>query len=453
MSYLDRISLRQRVLKAGGWSLAGYGLSQAIRFGTNLLLTRLLAPEMFGVMAIAVIMMLGLAMFSDVGLRQNVVQSGRGNDPAFLNTAWTIQILRGVVLWFFALCVSLLVYLAIRIGVVPKDSVYANPVLPDVIAVLSVTAIIGAFQSTKLFEASRGLSLFEVTKIEIVGQIAGLLCMLGWAAVDRSIWVLVAGSICSSLVTVLLSHVWLPGVSNRWEWDRSALREIFHFGKWIFLSSILFFLVNSGDRLLLGALVNTTALGVYVIAFSLFSSVELVLTKVIADVTFPALSEVVRERPTELQASYYRLHVVIASFAYFCSGILMISGQMVISTLYDNRYNQAGWMLEVLAIALLTSPLHLAGQCFLALGAPRLLSILIATRLIALFVCLPIGFHFFGLSGALAGIVFSYFSSMTTTIFYRVKFGLFNLRKELYLIPVIVVGMIIAKAFNLMVGY
>ena len=94
----DRISLKKRVLTAGVWSLAGYGLSAAIRFGTNLLMTRLLVPEMFGVMSIATVVMVGLAMFSDVGLRQNVIQSKRGSESAFLNTAWIIQIFRGIVL-------------------------------------------------------------------------------------------------------------------------------------------------------------------------------------------------------------------------------------------------------------------------------------------------------------------------------------------------------------------
>src|SRR6266571_1268363 len=149
MPTLNRISLKRKILNAGVWSLAGYGLSQAIRFGSNLLMTRLLVPEMFGVMAIATTVMVGLAMFSDVGLKQSVIQSKRGNDPDFLNTAWVIQILRGFVLWVFAICVSLLIFLADRIGMVPKDTVYADPILPYVIAILSITAVIGGFQSTK----------------------------------------------------------------------------------------------------------------------------------------------------------------------------------------------------------------------------------------------------------------------------------------------------------------
>src|SRR5215470_13141142 len=118
----DRISLRKRILSAGTWSLAGYGLSQAIRFGTNLLMTRLLVPDMFGVMAIATVVMVGLAMFSDLGLRQSIVQSRRGDDPAFLNTAWSVQIIRGVLLWVATVLVALLVAIADSLGLAPTDS-------------------------------------------------------------------------------------------------------------------------------------------------------------------------------------------------------------------------------------------------------------------------------------------------------------------------------------------
>ena len=98
-----KMSLKQRALNAGFWSLAGYGFNQALRFGSNLLMTRLLVPEMFGVMTIAYVVMTGLAMFSDLGLRPSVVQSKRGSDPVFLNTAWATQILRGLLLGVLAL--------------------------------------------------------------------------------------------------------------------------------------------------------------------------------------------------------------------------------------------------------------------------------------------------------------------------------------------------------------
>jgi len=453
MSSPDQLSLKQRVLNAGAWRLAGYVLSQALRFGSNLLMTRLLVPEMFGVMAIAMLVVVGLTMFSDVGLKQSIVQSKRGHDPHFLNTAWVIQILRGVTLWAIAVCIALLLFLANSVGLVPKDSVYANPSLPYVIAILSVIALIGGLQSTKIYEASRNILLGPVTKIELVAQIIGLLCMIGWVFIDRSIWALVGGTVCSAVVTSAMSHTWLPGVANRWQWDRSAARHIVHFGKWILVSSILGFLVNNGDRLLLGGLISPDLLGVYVIAFSIYNAVEQIVSKLIGDIIYPALGEVTRERPEDLKTTYYRFFAVTASFVYFCAAILMVSGHALIELLYDPRYEQAGWMLQFLAARLLTTPYYVTAMCFLSLGFSMLFSHLIAIRVVTLFLLVPLGFHFLGIHGALAGIVISSFSSLPTIIIFMIKHQMFNLRKELLPLLAGLAGILLAEGFNLAVGH
>src|SRR5258707_8343403 len=96
--------------------------------------------------------------------------------------------------------------------------------------------------------------------------------------------------LCAAAARTLLSHAWLPGTANRWQWERAAFREIIGLGKWIFASSILGFFVNSADRLILGALTSAAVLGVYVIAFLIFSSVELVFARIVSEVSFPALS-------------------------------------------------------------------------------------------------------------------------------------------------------------------
>jgi O-antigen/teichoic acid export membrane protein len=449
----DRAPLRQRVFFAGAWSLAGYGLSQAIRFGSNLLMTRLLVPQMFGIVAIATLVQICLAMFSDLGLNLSVIQSKRGRDPAFLNTIWVTQIIRGVVLWFIALIMSLLLFFANRVGMVPANSVYADPSLPYVIAVLAVTAIIRGAQSTKLYEASRDLVFGRITQIDILAQLAGLLLMLGWAAIDRSIWALVAGTFCWSFVTTLLSHISVPGVTNRWEWDRSAFDQIVSFGKWIFLSSILGFLAINGDRVLLAGLVGATFFGVYVIAFSMLSAIDQILSKIITSVAYVALSETAREGRVDLKTPYYRFYVVIASCAYFCSGFLVVSGQSLIELLYDRRYEDAGWILQILAVSLLAIPSRLAIQCLLIFGLPNIFSHIGVVRLVSLYLSIPIGFHFFGFLGGLWAIVLASFSTVPVTIAYAVKYGVFDLRKELLLLPVIFAGAIVAMAFNLAVDH
>lgn len=441
------------MLSAGIWSLAGFALSLLIRLGSNLLMTRLLMPEMFGVMAIATTVMIGLGMFSDVGLRQSVVQSKRGDDPDFLNTAWTIQIVRGVLIWGAALLLCVGLQIAARLGLFSADSVYAAPSLPYVIGVLSISAVISGFGSTKVFEASRGITLGRITRLEIFSQIFGLCCMLAWVTFDRSIWALVAGSLGGSLSRTILSHISLPGTRNHWRLEPNAFREVIHFGKWILMGSVLGFLVNSGDRLLLGGMVDATVLGYYAIASLFVGALEGVLSKIMGDVSFPAFSEVVRDKKVNLKKSYYRFLAVIAAISYFTGGFLITFGGTLISLLYDRRYHDAGWMLEITATILLTVPFRLATQSFLAMGKPRLQSDVVMVRLISLILATPIGFRLFGLQGALWGIVFSHFSYIPIIVYYNMKHHLFDIRIELYLLAIVPIGLAAGKVCALMAGY
>jgi O-antigen/teichoic acid export membrane protein len=440
MTLSTQLSLKQRVLNAGVWSLAGYVLSLVLRLGSNLLMTRLLAPEMFGVMAIASIVLQGVAMFSDVGLRQNIVQSKRGDEPDFLNTAWAIQIIRGILMCGVTLLVCAAIYLADRLGEFSANSVYATPSLPYVVGVLSITAVFQGFESTKQFEASRGISFSRITVLEVLAQSIGLVGMLAWVSVDRSIWALVFGGLCGSMARTTLSHCVLPGVGNRWHWDNEAAHEVLHFGKWIMLSSVLGFFVNSGDRLLLGGLTDASALGYYSIASLFVGSIEGILMKLISDVSLPAFSEIVRNRAENLKANYYRFLTFLASFAYFAAGALMTFGGTFIHHLYDARYEAAGWMLQLLAAILITIPFRLATQSFLALGMPKLQSNVITIRLIFLFSATPIGFYLFGIEGAVFGIVLSQFSGIPMIILYNIRHKLFDLRNELYLLAFLPFG-------------
>jgi len=446
------ISLRRRVLGAGFWSVSGFAISYPLRLGSSLVMTRLLAPEMFGVMSIAMLIMTSLAMLSDFGLRPSIIQSTRGDDPAFLNTGWALQIIRGFVLWLIALLIAALIIVAKNAGLVPVESVYADSYLPQVIAITSASAIIDGFRSTKLTQARRWLSLGRITQIQIASQLIGLAFMISWALIQRSLWALVAGGLCASLVTTVLTHIWLPGQSNRWHWDRSAAHEILHFGKWIFVSSLLGLVANNADRALLAGFVDATTLGIYSIAFTICSMLTNLMYTIFKDVSFSAFSEVSREKPSELKRVLYRFHLLTGSLAYFCAGALAGSGDALIKLLYDPRYEQAGWMLEVLAIGLLSVPFSQAQYALLARGLPKLFTTIIAVRALMAIILIPLGFTLFGLVGGLGAVVASQLSSVFVTAYYQYRFSLLNLQNELFLLFVIFGGYLIGVSFSFAVG-
>src|SRR3978361_1231173 len=99
-------ALERRAIVASFWSILEYGSGTGMRVVSSLVLTRLLLPSYFGEMTLVMTLVVGINLLSDIGLGPSVIQSPRGDEPLFLNTALTLQVLRGVVLWLIALAMS-----------------------------------------------------------------------------------------------------------------------------------------------------------------------------------------------------------------------------------------------------------------------------------------------------------------------------------------------------------
>ena len=330
----------------------------------------------------------------------------------------------------------------------PANTVYAEPMLPYIIPVSTLGMIIGAFEPTWTALASRDLQQARLVKIELICQVTGVIAMVSMALYTRSIWALVLGSLISGITRSIIVNFMIKEKRNRFELDKAYFSEIFHFGKWIFLSSIIGFLAMNGDKLLLGGLISTKDLGVYNIAAFMVGAVATIVSRLLGGVAYPALSETVRDRPYDLQRIYYRFRLPFDAGIMFLAGFLFTSGEAIIHLLYDSRYQDAGWMLNVLALSLIALRYNLADQSYLALGKPKLMTMLTLTRTVALFVFLPIAYKQFGLHGAIWAIVGSYFSSFPMAIYYKKMHHLLDIKKELITLPMIFVGIVCGLVFN-----
>lgn len=411
-------------------------------------MTRLLVPEMFGLMAIVNVLLMGLVLLTDLGLRQNIIQSNRAHEDVFLNTVWTFQILRGVFIWAVSVLVSVGIYFAQIFQLVAAETVYAEPLLPFIIPVATLAVVIGAFEPTWTSLASRNLNQAKLVKIELISQVLGILVMVLIAYYNKSIWSLVAGALTTSLVHAIIVNFIVEEKRNHFHIDKEALSEIFHFGKWIFLSSIVGFLINNGDRLLLGGLITATELGVFSIAVFIVGAISMVVSRLLSNVAFPALSETARNKPEDLCRVYYRFRVPFDATVLFLAGFFLLTGQTIIDFLYDARYAEAGWMLSLLGLSLVSLRYNLTDQCFLALGKPKLMTYLIVIRTLFMFILLPIVFKYYGLHGAVWVIVLSYFSSFPLAIYYKKTHHLLDIKKELITLPIILVGALCGILFN-----
>ena len=406
VTYSLGLSLRRRVFGAAGWTMAHHASSLVLRLGGSLIMTRLLVPEMFGLMAIATIVMAITSMLSDIGLRQAIIKSTRGDSRTLQDTAWTLQIIRGGVIWLICLGVAWTLNLAGTAGKLPQGSAFADTDLPMVIAVVALSAVIQGFQSTKVFTANRRLDLKQVTFIEILGQFVGLLVMIALAWLTRSIWAIVAGLLFTTLLTVILSHLWLPGTGNRLLWDRRSVRELFDYGRWVLVSSGLAVLSINGDRLLLGAWVDAATLGLYALALNFVLMFEDATSRLFGSVAMPALSEIARDAPERFTRQYFRLRLPFDAGLLSAAGLMFATGGALIEFLYDPRYADAGLILQIISFGMIFARFGMNISAFLALGVPKKLAVINVTRVISMFVFVPLANHFFGFQGALWAIAF-----------------------------------------------
>ena len=439
------------MLRASGWNFAGYGLGQALRLGANLIMARLLAPEMFGVMSIGMTVLAILFLLSDVGVRQNIVQSPRGDDPAFLDTAWLVQIGRGFLLWFIALALSVALYFANRAGLLPAGSVYASPVLPLVIAATSFAAVLAGFQSTKMATAHRHFNQKRLIQIELVGQIAGLIFMIAVGATHRSVWALVGGALISTLTTTVLSHAWMSGHRNGFHWDRDAFLELARFGKWIFVSSAVGVFAAHADRLLLGGFADAETLGHYAIAVLIVGAISNGINRIFGTVALAALSETARQQPSRIREVYYRFRVPGDLLLLFLAGLLFAAGQLLIDLLYDARYHETGTMLEVLALSLFMVRYELTRQLYLALGNPRYGSMISVVQFISIYTLLPCLYVLVGIKAMIWGIALHALVTLPLYHVFNARLGLNDIRRELAVLAALPIGFLSGSVLNMAV--
>lgn len=333
-------SVTSKAMRGSVWTIAGFGGGQILRLGSNLILTRLLAPEAFGLMALINVFLLCLEMLSDIGVHAAIIHNKRGDDPEFLCTAWTIGVIRGALLWAVACLIAW-----------PAAVFYNEPRLMLMIPVSGLIVLITGFQTTAMAQHNRHMNLERLTILQLVAQAINLLVMVLLAWQLRSVWALVIGGVVGATVQVTLAHFLLPGIRHRFVLNPDDVREIVRFGKWLFFATAIGYLAGqASDKLALGKLVDRETLGVYSMAFMLAQLPSSVVTVLIGRVLYPALAEASRQDCSRFgeklrrarKAIWPPLMLLILGLGFF--------GPLIFRLLWDARYHGAGWMLQLMLV-------------------------------------------------------------------------------------------------------
>jgi len=385
---------RRRAIQASAFVFLGFGASQVIRLGGNLLLTRLLIPELFGIIAIARIVVMGIGLFSDIGLEPAIIRSKRAGDAVLLNSAWTLTTIRGGVLAGLSFAAAF-----------PAAAIYGEPILALVIPAIGLLSIPQGLQSTAIVTLNRELRQKTLTSMEICVQLISLGCMAILAYVYRNVWALVIGELVGVTAKTVWSHLINTSQPNRFQLEKAAVRELLSFGKWVLVSTAMMFLATQADRLILGTLFTMSLLGVYSIALMLAELPKQVISRLSSKVIFPLIAKFVELPRSDLRERIRRprralllsLSVAVAAVGSF--------GDLFVLTLYDDRYSAAAWIFPLLALGMWPLILHASiDGSLLAVGKPRYPAIGNLAKFAYLVVALPFAYRVAGVFGAVLAV-------------------------------------------------
>lgn len=433
--------LHTRMLNAGLWLLGGNLSSQALRLASNLVLTRLLAPEAFGLIAAVNTLYFALVMFSDLGIWQSVVKRQYSLDDGFLSTAWLIQAGRGVLMALCILLIALGLHIAVAAHMFAENSVYSDPQLPAMVSAFALCAIVQGLESIKLATAQRELQGALLARLELSAQLGGTLITIGLAYATHSVWALLIGTFSGGLIKTVASHWLLPGPPFKLQWDTTSAREIVNFGKWMFLSSIIGFLAAHGEKLILCAYLGAASFGIYTLAITLLGVITGLYSTLNGRVIFSSLNLALQsDDHHEVMRVYTRVQQIADLCLGLLAGILITMSPKIIALMYDSRYQQAGWMLQCLSLSLLAMRHQVVEQLMFARSEPAWVSGNNLLRAALLGLLVPLGFQVGAEKGAVIGVVISQFASWPLSLWFKSRQGLLSFATEIWWIPALLFG-------------
>jgi lipopolysaccharide exporter len=353
-------SLKSRVFRGGAWLGMGSATEQLLRFGRNMLLTRLLAPEAFGTMAIILSISSVLQCLTDVGAKEALIQNPRGSEDGHAGAAWWLAMGRSCGFYAFLFCSAPFI-----------SHFYANGEITALLRVAAIGVVFEGAISSKAYVAMKEMKFSKWAAINHGGGIAGVVITVILSYFIRDVWALVLGFAAENAARCVLSYIICPYCPPL-KWNGEAIRDLLKFSRGLFGLSILNLIFARTDIFVLGKLYSPTDLGLYAMAIYLAQTPASFVMNLINQTFMPAFSHVQDDNPrmnrillrvTSLTAL---LGMPVLCFLFFC-------GHSLLTVVYGSRY---GAVSQALVVASFVAFLNIANMqitlVFYAKGLPQL---------------------------------------------------------------------------------
>jgi O-antigen/teichoic acid export membrane protein len=339
------------------WAIRGVGLVSTI------ILARLLTPEDFGVVAMAMVAVAILASFTQSGTDLALLRNTEATREHY-DTAWTLEIIQSVLLAVVLFATAPLV-----------GGHFEDPRVTEVIRILSLRALIGGFQNIGVVNFRRDLQFGKEFRFGVAKKIATFSITVGAALWLRSYWALVVGQVLGRVIEV--------GISYRMSDYRPRITlvrigEIWGFSQWLVLARFARLVNKQFDRWVVGSIAGTAAMGYYYVAsdFAASPSDEIVLP--MSRASFPVYSRL-QDEPRALSEALRNVLASMTAVSFVMGLGMAVVAEDFVRVVLGSKWLEAIPLMPWLGIfGALYGVAHTLDIFMLATGRERLTALMTA---------------------------------------------------------------------------
>ncbi|WP_296702984.1 lipopolysaccharide biosynthesis protein [Algoriphagus sp.] len=391
-------SQKKNILSGVFWNSVQVLINKSFGFIIKLVLARILFPDEFGLVGMALVFTSFVEVFNDLGFGAALIQRKDSKlKSSHFNTAFWTGV--GWSLIIFQLMVFVVSPLA--------ASFYNEPILIKIIPVLALGVLSSPINLVHKAKLLRALEFKKMAFIENVSSIASGTLSLILALSGAGVWSLVFNALATFVIAIPLyfraTH-WVPS----FEWSKKAFKDIFGFGIYTTGTNLVNNLINKADYLLIGKLLSAGALGAYTLAFVLTDTFRSQLMSIMNKVMYPIYGKTQDDKSSMKR---YYLNVVKYNSLIInpLMGVLFILGEPIILIFFGAKWVDTILPLQIISLSVIFH-MMVNSNTVLIRGMGKAKLEFMIQFLKAIFVFLPslsIGIYFYGIIGAAYAVLFN----------------------------------------------
>lgn len=395
-------------IKGISWMSAFRIITRALSFIKTVVLARVLNPAQFGVFGIASLILALLEMLTESGINIFLVQSKR-EIREYLNSAWVVSILRGIIICLLIIASSPLI-----------SSFFRTPAALPVMLTISLVPLIRGFINPAVVQFQKNLDFQKEfwfrTGLFFVDASVSIIFSIMTQSVFSLVWGLMAGAI----LEVILSFILIKPIP-RFSIEKEYFSEIFHKGKWVTAFGIFNYIAQEGDNAVVGRMMGTPSLGIYQMAYKIATLPISEVTDVVSKVVFPVYARIGGDL-TRLKSAFLKSTLAIIVSTVIMGTFIFVFAQEIVYYLLGNAWITAVPVLKVLAIfGVLRAISGSASSLFLGVGKQQFVTLMTAVRFLGLMLTIFPLVQTYGLVGAGYAALFSVIIEIPVILYFIYK--------------------------------